>query len=145
MSELKVYDLQMQNDEDAATWSDKRGRAEIITGGIELAKDRGCHLLRILDREGKQVHLEGFGPRLWDLVREAHKQIEQKVVDIRINSKDVHSLLQEAMYAFERGDRAASYALLERAMGKEHELFGDSSICGNEKLLAALEFSGPRS
>jgi len=53
----QVYDLQMQPSE-VTLW--ETARPLIIAGGVELAKERGCRLLRVLDPDGKLLYLEGW-------------------------------------------------------------------------------------
>jgi hypothetical protein len=136
--EPKVYDLQMQPSE-AHLWADVALRKDIIAGGVSAAKEVGCRVLRVLDTEGRELYIEGFGPRLWDLVREAHEKIDEEVATVQREAKAVHALLQDALYAYDRGDVAASHVAIKQAMDLEYDLFGECHT-GEDALLEELGY-----
>ncbi len=139
MNTPKVYDLKMLPDE-AGIWADAEMRKAIITGGIELAKDNDCRLLRVLDIEGNQLHLEGFGPRLWDLISEAHRGIDQELQAVKDSSDEIHAHLRGTQEAFDRGDTVEAFRHIKAAMDLEHNTFGIVEHTGVEELLEALGY-----
>jgi len=139
MSENKVYELQAKADE-MQLWHDAEMRKMIIRGAIEKAKDEGCRLLRVLDADGKQLHLEGFGPRLWDMVARVHDGLDELAAEMRKEARAIHVLVQESLHAFERGDIETCHAAIKSAMDKEYELYGDIQYTGDDGLLEALRY-----
>lgn len=139
MSENKVYELQAKVDE-MQLWHDAEMRKMIIQEGIEKAKDEGCRLLRVLDADGKQLHLEGFGPRLWDLVTRVHDGLDELAAEMQREARAIHVLVQESLHAFERGDIATCHASIKSAMDKEYELYGDIVYTGDDSLLQSLGY-----
>jgi len=135
----KVFDLQMQPG-DSDLWEIPEMRKLVIVGGIEQAKDKGCRLLRVLDKEGKQLHLEGFGPRLWDLIDEAHRGIDLELQAVKESSEQIHACLQGTREAFDRGDTVSAYRYIKAAMDLEYDTFGIIEHTGLDELLEALGY-----
>ncbi len=135
----KVYELKMQPGE-AELWEIPETRQHVITGGIELAKDNGCRLLRVLDTEGKQLHLEGFGPRLWDLIDKAHRGIDAELQEVTDSAKQIHVHLQGTKEAFDCGDTVEAFRHIKAAMDLEYDTFGIVDHVGDDELLEALGY-----
>lgn len=140
MTAPQTYEVTIQDDEDQAMWDSDRMRPIVIRGLIEQAKDRSCRLLVVRDRAGKQLHMEGFGPRLWDLVRDTHDQLDERVHELRSKIKTVHALVQQALQEFERGDQEQARATLRTAMDEEFRLFCECECTGRQELLDAFGF-----
>ncbi len=140
-TEIERYEVTIESDDDQALWDSVQLRPLVIRGLVEMAKDRSCRLLIVRDRAGKQLHMEGFGPRLWDLVRDTHDRLDERVEELRTDIKDVHALVQQALQEFERGDQAKAQATLRAAMDREFDLFGECECSGREELLEAFGFA----
>ena len=135
----KVYELRVKADE-MPLWRDEELRKMIIRGGIEEAKNQDCRLLRVLDSDGQQLHLEGFGPRLWDMVARVHEGLDEIAAEMQNDVRALHLLVRDALDAFQRGDITDCHAAIKAAMDKEYELCGDIVLTGDDELLQALGY-----
>lgn len=142
MSEPKVYELKASDDE-MQLWHDAETRKLIIAGGIEQAKDAGCRLLCVLDTDGNQLHLEGFGPRLWDVVSRTHDKLDDLQDEMTQGIRALHALVQHALREFDAGDVPAAHTAIRDAMFLERKLFGTCECSGSADLLSELGYSQP--
>ena len=139
MEYTKVYELKMQPGE-SQLWENPDTRAQVIAGGIDKARDNDCCLLRVLDTDGNQLHLEGFKPRLWDLVCSAHEKIEKRMDHLKNEATVLQAMLSEAFERYNAGDLEAAHRTIKAAMDKEFFMFGSSEYTGNPALLEALGY-----
>lgn len=139
MSETKIYELKA-NPGEMQLWHDAEMRKMIIQGGIEQAKDQGCRILRVLDTDGGHLHLEAFGPRLWDMIARVHDGLDELLEETQRETRAIHLLVKEALDAHDRGDTKSCHVAIKAAMDKEHATFGDVNNTGDDTLLAALGY-----
>lgn len=62
MTETQVYTMQANSEDDMSILNDPQQRKLFVAFAVTQAKSANCHVLSILDLDGKEIYVEVFGP-----------------------------------------------------------------------------------